>query len=129
MTVSQTHTTIRWAARVATVPIFLFWGAFFLEHFSWFSNPSNLPPIQIFLMTGVHGLILAGLAISWKWETVGSILTIAAAAAFFSQAAGNNFILFTALTSIPAIMFLVLHILESRAHTNGEPAIPEGKTA
>ncbi len=46
MTVSQTHTTIRWAARVATVPIFLFWGAFFLEHFSGFPIHRTFHPFK-----------------------------------------------------------------------------------
>lgn len=124
MTGTQIHTTLRWAARILTIPVFLFWGAFFLEHMAWFSDPSKLPPIHVFLSMGAHGLILVGLALSWKWEKIGSIVTIAAAAVFFAKAAGPNFILFTALTSIPSIMFLVLRYIESRG-----PAVPEGNAA
>ncbi len=124
MTGMQTHTTLRWAARILTIPVFLFWGAFFIEHMAWFSNPSNLPPWHVFLMVGCHGLILVGLALSWKWEKIGSIVTIAAATVFFAKVAGPNFILFTMLTSIPSIIFLVLIYLESRG-----PAVPEGHAA
>ncbi len=129
MTGTQIHTTLRWAARILTIPVFLFWGAFFLEHMEWFSNPSKLPPLHVFLSMGAHGMILVGLALSWKWEKIGSIVTIAAATVFFAKAAGPNFILFTFLTSIPSIMFLVLLHLESRDRSSGESAIPEGKTA
>jgi len=125
----KTLTILRWTARILTIPIFLFWGAFFLEHMSWFSNPSHLPPWHVFLTVGFHGLILVGLALSWKWEIPGSVITIVAAALFFAKAAGPNFIIFTALTSIPSILFIVLKYIDPNKHIGGETAVPEGKTA
>jgi hypothetical protein len=113
--------TLRWTARIITIPIFVLWSAFFLEHMSWFSNPSNLPPLYVFVSMGCHGLILVGLVLSWKWETIGSIVTIAAAAGFFSRAGMPNFLLLTTLTSIPAIIFLSLHAIESHSNSDAGP--------
>jgi hypothetical protein len=129
MTTGNILTTLRWTARVITIPIFLLWGAFFLEHLSWFSNPSDLPPLYVLLSVACHGLILVGLVLSWKWETIGSIVTIAAAAGFFSRAGAPTFLLLTTLTSIPAIIFLVLRAFESRANSDRGSIIAGSKTA
>jgi hypothetical protein len=54
----------------------------------------------------LHLAILVGLAVAWKWELAGSLVVIASSIAFFWQAAGPSFLLFTAVTCIPAVLWL-----------------------
>ncbi len=119
---------IRWTARVLGFLVFLFWGAFFVEHLvEWFSDPSNLPPMRVFLMQGLHFLMLAGFIISWKWEIPGAVLIIAASGIFFFNASGGTggmFMLFWGITAVPAILHIVAWELYRRRST---ATITEGK--
>ena len=58
----------RWAARILAAALVLFWGAFFVAHLAWFANPQQLPPPWVFLVVGLHFLMLVGLLVGWKWE-------------------------------------------------------------
>jgi hypothetical protein len=96
---------VRWIARLLGVCLLLFWGAFFVEHLEWFTHPGQWPPAKVIVLQFVHLVMLVGLVVGWKWELIGSIVVIASAVTFFSQAARANFLLFTSITSLPALLW------------------------
>ena len=98
---------VRRVARVLSVVLFALWGAFFIEHLSWFTVAGQWPPASVWMLQAAHLFLLAGLLLSLKWEVLGSSLVIACAFVFFSQAAGERFLPFFGVTIFPAILFLV----------------------
>jgi hypothetical protein len=96
----------RWAARISAVALVLFWGSFFVAHLSWFANPHQLPPPWVFLVVGLHFLMLVGLLVGWKWEVAGALLALASAVPFFAVAAGRNFPWFALVTAVPSVLWL-----------------------
>lgn len=97
---------IRWIARAISIVLFLLFGAFFIEHLSWFSGSGGYPPIKVWLLVGVHLLLLVGLLLALKWEAAGSVLIVCSALVFLSQAAGERFLPLFAITVVPALLFL-----------------------
>jgi hypothetical protein len=87
--------------------LLLFWGAFFIEHLGWFMHPGSLPPPKVFLMQGLHLMMLLGFVIGWRWELAGGILILAGALPFFAFAAGERFLVFAAVTALPAALWIV----------------------
>jgi hypothetical protein len=96
----------RWAARISATALVLFWGAFFVAHLAWFANPQQLPPPWVFLVVGLHFLMLVGLLVGWKWELAGAVLALASEVPFFAVAAGRNFPLFALVTTVPSVLWL-----------------------
>lgn len=97
--------TLRWAARIASILLFALWGAFFIEHVSWFIAQPR-PPLFVWLFQLLHLLLLLGFVVALRWEVAGSLLIIGSALVFFALTAGANFLLFFAVTIIPAVLFL-----------------------
>jgi hypothetical protein len=97
---------LRWVARIASILLFALWGAFFIEHISWFLSQPK-PPLFVWLLQVLHLLLLLGFIIALRWEVAGSLLIVSSALVFFAQTAGANFLLFFALTIIPAALFLL----------------------
>lgn len=107
-----------WSARVLAVLVFLFWGAFFLEHLSWFLRPlAEWPPAKVLLLQLAHLAMLIGLLVLLRWELIGSALTIVAALVFFVSVAGSRFPLFFAVTSLPVVLALIARFLAPSAPT------------
>ena len=102
-------------ARVLAILLFLFWGAFFLEHLSeWFIKPfPQTPPPTVWLRQALHLTLLIALLISLKWHLFGSILIIISAALFF-PAKGALPWLFVIIA--PALVFLACHLLRQLSH-------------
>jgi hypothetical protein len=101
---------VRWVARLLGLCLLLFWGAFFVDHLAWFTaHPGQWPPAKVIVLQLVHLAMLVGFVLAWKWELVGSVMVIASSVAFFSQTAGGNFLLFSSITSIPALLWLYCH--------------------
>ena len=96
----------RWAARIWASALVLFWGAFFVEHLAWFADPQRLPPSWVFLVVGLHFLMLVGLVIGWKWELAGAAVSLASSVPFFAVTAGRNFPLFALVTAVPSVQWL-----------------------
>jgi hypothetical protein len=96
----------RWIARIWAVALFLLWGAFFLAHLAWFADPQQLPPLWVFLLVGLHFLMLVGLLAGWKWELAGALLVLASSVPFFAASAGRNFPWFTLVTAVPSVLWL-----------------------
>lgn len=96
----------RTAARILSVLLFLLWGAFFIEHLSWFSTESlNTPRFRIWLAQGSHLLLLVGYLVSLRWDRVGSVLIVVNAVLFFSYAAGTNAAPFIIVSLFPVMLF------------------------
>jgi hypothetical protein len=96
----------RWVARISAAALVLFWGAFFLAHLAWFADPQQLPPLRVFLLVGLHFLMLVGLLVGWKWELAGALVALASSVPFFAAAAGRNFPLFALVTALPSVLWL-----------------------
>jgi hypothetical protein len=64
-----------------------------------------------------HGLLLAGLLLAWRWELIGGLTVVAAAAIFFRGALGPRFWLFFVLTAIPGFLWILLAIERSYTTT------------
>jgi hypothetical protein len=96
----------RRTARIWAAALVLFWGAFFVEHLAWFADPRRLPPLWVFLLVGLHFLMLAGLLAGWKWELAGAAVALASSVPFFAVAAGRNFPWFALVTAAPSALWL-----------------------
>ena len=79
---NKTVITVRWIARILSVLIFLFWG--FL---GWFIatklNDNREHSLRALTASDCIGfgtmlLSLLGLAIAWRWELIGAVVTFAA---------------------------------------------------
>lgn len=99
---------VRWLARGLAVCLFLFWGAFFVEHVQeWFIAPfPNHPPLKVCVSVAWHGLLLAGLLIGWRRELTGCLTVLIAGGVFFYGAAGRMFPVFYGVMALPALLWL-----------------------
>jgi hypothetical protein len=113
-TLEKTAPALRWSGRILAALLFLFWGAFFVEHtIEWFVRPyPQTPPAFVWLGQGLHLLMLVGLVALWRWELAGSLLVIASAFAFFVDKAGANFPLFFGVTALSGLLVLCAWWLE-----------------
>jgi hypothetical protein len=102
---SQLIMFTRWLARLLGLGLFLFWGAFFVEHtVDWFGHPlREMPPWHVTLRHTLHFLLLVGLLIAWKWEGIGGGMIVLLTVLFF---VGVNAPQFIPITIVPGILFL-----------------------
>jgi hypothetical protein len=93
---------------VLAVLIFLFWGGFFVEHLNeWFIAPRpRTPPASVWFGQFLHLMMLVGLLVVLRWPRIGAVLVIGSALAFFPRA-GQNYALFTVITSMPALLLVL----------------------
>jgi hypothetical protein len=120
-----------WTGRILALGLFLFWGAFFLEHVKeWFMHPlQESPPIWVWLAQFVHLAILLGLAALWRWPIAGSLVTVVASLFFFgglaisAGTAGHRYlplVVFFAITIIPAVLTLACVLARKRLSNLGK---------
>jgi hypothetical protein len=103
----QSVIIIRWCARLWAAFLFIFWGAFFVEHLEeWFIRAVEWPPRAVVALQGLHFLFLLGLVVGWWWEFIGGLVVLFAAVAFFSLAAGSHAAAFTLISIAPAIVWI-----------------------
>jgi len=89
-----------------SLALFFLWGAFFVEHLTWFFvEINNNPPIQIWLAQVSHLFLLIGYLISVKWERLGSVFIVVNAVLFFGFAAGVNAIPFIIVSVFPVLIY------------------------
>ena len=103
--------TLRWAARIFSVLLFLLWGAFFIEHLSWFRGQES-PPLWVWFLQAVHLVLLLSFLAALRWEVLGCCSSIISALIFFAQVADRNFLPFFGVSIVPALLFLLCHWLE-----------------
>jgi hypothetical protein len=70
---------LRWGARILSSVILLFWGWLLLAHVVGEEGGDSRPlVIGDYVVLTATVVSLVGLAVAWKWELVGGILTLAA---------------------------------------------------
>ena len=105
---------VRWTARIWGTTVALFWGVFLLEHLvEWFNPSTGLPPLQVWLLQGLHFLMVAALLAAWRYELIGGLLALAASIPFFVAVAGPQVWMFFLITTPPAIAFIWCGVLSS----------------
>lgn len=73
--------TFRWSARLLSLLILAFWGFFLIAGLFGDAAQGGRPLVtDDFLILGALVTSLAGLAVAWKWEFAGAVLTLAAVA-------------------------------------------------
>jgi hypothetical protein len=72
---------------------------------AWFADPQRFPPVRVFLLVGLHFLMLVGLLAGWKWELAGAVVTLASSVPFFAATAGRNFLYFALVTAVPSALW------------------------
>lgn len=99
----------RWSGRVTAGLLFLFWGAFFVEHTAeWFlRSDGRFPPAWVMVQHAFHLLMLVGLAAMWKWEKPGAALLALSSCAFFGFLGFRGFPWIALLNLIPLACFCV----------------------
>ncbi len=97
---------VLWSARTLSMLLFLFWGAFFIEHLQFFWSEQQQPPFWVYLVTGFHLLLLISYVISfWKY-LLGSILMVISGLVFFIMTSGKMFLPFYLISIVPAGFYL-----------------------
>jgi uncharacterized membrane protein (GlpM family) len=102
-----TAKVVRWIARILGALILLFWGFFIVANL--FGGSEEAPqPLNTSDYVGIitMGAWLAGLAVAWKWEFIGGMMTLIA----FAIAAVNNWRVLSfpiLLVPITAVLFLL----------------------
>lgn len=105
-TTAKQVSIVRLIARILCGALFLLWGAFFVEHLSWFGSvPSENPPLLVWLLSSLHFTLLVGYALTLKWEKTGSAIMTVSAILFFSFAAGVNAVPFIIVSIFPAMLY------------------------
>jgi hypothetical protein len=96
-----------WAGRVTAGLLFLFWGAFFVEHSAeWFlRSDGRFPPAWVAVQHGFHFLMLVGLAAMLKWDKVGAAILTLSTFAFFGFIGFRGFPWIALLNLIPLLGF------------------------
>jgi hypothetical protein len=99
-----------WLARICAVLLFLFWGAFFLEHLQeWFlRQDGQLPPPSVWRAQVLHLAMLLGLALTIFRPGWGAIVTVVATVLFFA-AIGYKGFPYIALLNLPPVVFAALY--------------------
>jgi hypothetical protein len=109
---------LRWTARVLALGLFLLWGAFFVAHLEWFTQPSKgLPPPWVWAAQLMHLTMLVGLLLLWRWPLWGGLVAIVGAAAFFLPLAWESrsptsLLVFFGVTILPALLALIGYALQ-----------------
>ena len=68
---------VRWAARILSVPILLFWGFFIVAHLMGDEGGSSRAlSTNDYIGLAMMVVWFVGLAIAWKWELTGGTMTL-----------------------------------------------------
>ena len=112
-----------WAGRVTAVLLFLFWGAFFVEHTKeWLlRSDGKLPPLWVLVQYGFHFLMLVGLAAMLKWDRVGALVLTVSTFAFFGFIGLRGFPWIALINLIPLVCFGVYWIAGRGSITSSLP--------
>jgi hypothetical protein len=93
----RTHHRLRlaalWTGRALSLLLFLFWGAFFVEHMGeWFmGHKGEYPPPRVWVAQALHGAMVVGFLLMVKWDRMGTVVMAAATIAFFALIGMSRF--------------------------------------
>jgi len=92
-----------WTGRGLAILLFLFWGAFFVEHLGeWFVRPKGAwPPPFVWVAQAMHAVLLIGLAMIVRWDKLGALVTVLATIGFFAVIGMNRFPWIALVNAIP----------------------------
>lgn len=76
---NSTPNIFRWIARILSIALLLFWGYFIVAHLAGGNKPASRPlsPRDLAILAALLAS-LAGLAVAWKRERAGGLMTLAA---------------------------------------------------
>jgi hypothetical protein len=99
------HVT-RWSARALSALLLAFWGVFILGHLLGDAGQATRPLnwTDYFLLTAM-GAWLMGLAVGWKWELVGGVISLVALSPILVEGVIEH--------RIPAVPFLLVALVAS----------------
>jgi hypothetical protein len=99
-----------WMARICAVAMFLFWGAFFVEHLQewFFRSDGRLPPPFVWCGQALHLAMLLGLVTIIFRPGWGAIVTTVTTVAFFASIGLRGFP-YVALLNLPPVLFAVIY--------------------
>ena len=97
----------RWGARILSGMLLLFFGFFLIAHLIGDAGRASRPLTwEDYFGLASLSVSLAGLAVAWKWERTGAVITLAAMAA--CAAVNWKVLLFpTLLIPLTAVLFLL----------------------
>jgi len=103
-----------WLARICALLLFLFWGAFFVEHLQeWFlRQDGRLPPLDVWMGQLLHFAMLAGLSLIIFRPAWGAIVTVVGTVLFFSSIGYKGFPYIAFLNLPPVICSAVYTIIK-----------------
>lgn len=111
---------LKWIGRIFAGLLFLFWGAFFIEHlFEWFMHPDQgLPPAWVWVGQILHFTMIIGLAIMIKWYLLGAIVTTIGTVAFFLSIGYKGFPFIAILNAIPIALMSMNWLINKRSRAD-----------
>jgi len=91
----------RWIGRGLCIGLFILWGAFFFEHLSFFTmTGGEQPPLYVWLLQLVHGLLLISYLLCFKFERIGSLGILVFGLIFFLSTGAGWYLLAISLSPI-----------------------------
>lgn len=108
-----------WSGRAVAGVLFLFWGAFFVEHLQeWFLRAEGrYPPPFVWFTMLFHLAMLVGLLLVMRWDRVGSVVLLAGTAGFFgliAHSGGWKALPYGLLNLAPVLLFAAFWALSRR---------------
>ena len=109
----------KWSGRLTALLLFLFWGAFFVEHLSeWFLRAGGrFPTAWVWVQQLFHFAMLVGLGMMVKWDKLGSAVMLAGTVAFFAGIGVGEFPWIALINLVPVGCFGVYWLSEWRPRT------------
>ncbi len=97
----------KWGGRLLALLLFLFWGAFFVEHLTeWFLRaPGGYPPPRLWISQVLHLVMLIGLAMMLRWDKLGTLVMVIGTAAFFATIHFHHFPFIALINLLPVCGF------------------------
>jgi len=107
----------KWLGRGTALLLFLFWGAFFVEHVNeWLILPNHIPP-RVLIGMAFHGAMLVGLLMMLRWVSWGSVVTVLATIAFFSTIGMRRFPILALINLVPIASLTTAFLLSRHYET------------
>ena len=102
---SRKAVILRKIAYFASGLLFVLWGMFFIEHLVMFQSlQTNPPPLAVWIVQILHGLLLAGYMLVFKWPRLACVVITITAIPFFALTADQNALFYTLFSLIPVYL-------------------------